>query len=221
VVDRSAVQRPDLPLGNAFDRMMSNARAAFGHTELVTPEFVAGIYTKETGYQRNCGDGLRLYLQENGAGFMSGTSERTRHQCFRVLNSVFCSVTDQVKKSLSRDCPDDTWRRIHSMLGLERSPIAQRRRQDRMDDTVKAIKSFYLDTDCQKCVSVMLVACSILSCKPPHDDGCPAQPDNAAVLIACLHASNRTCPGSQPHASDMSQSLQALQVTEQQGVGNR
>jgi hypothetical protein len=60
VVERNAVHRR---LGNAFDRMMSNARTAFGHIELVTPEFVASMYTNETGYQHNCGD--RLYLQSH------------------------------------------------------------------------------------------------------------------------------------------------------------
>jgi hypothetical protein len=106
-VERNAVHRQ---LGNAFDRMMSISRTEFGHIELVTPEFVASTYTNETAYQRNCGDRLRFYLQDIGAGFMSITPERTRHQCSRALNSTFCSVTDLVKKSLSRDCPNDTCR---------------------------------------------------------------------------------------------------------------
>jgi hypothetical protein len=103
VVERNAVHRQ---LVNAFDRMMSIARTTFGHM----PEFVAGTYTNETAYQRNCGDRLRFYLQGIGAGFMSVTPERTRHQCSRALNSTFCIVTDLVKKSLSRDCPKDTCR---------------------------------------------------------------------------------------------------------------
>jgi hypothetical protein len=214
VVERNAVHRQP---GNAFDRMMSNARTAFGHIDLVTPEFVANMYANETGYQRNCGDRLRLYLQDIGAGFMSVTPERTRHQCFRALNSIFCSVTDQVKKSLSRDCPDDTWRRIQSMLGLERSPAAQRCRQDSIDDTVKAVQTFYLDTECQKCVSVMLVACTVLCCQPPHDDGCHAQQ-------SCCADRMFTCKQRNPCSVSASQvqcltAPKTLQVAEQQGVG--
>jgi hypothetical protein len=95
VVERNAVHRK---LGNAFDRMMSRSPTAFGHVELVTPEFVASMHTNETGYQRNCCDRFRFYLQDIGAGFMSVTPERTKHQCFRALNSIFCCITVQVKK---------------------------------------------------------------------------------------------------------------------------
>jgi hypothetical protein len=58
VVECNTVHRQ---LGSSFDRMISNTRTAFGHTELVTPVFFASMYTNETGYQRNCGGRFRFY----------------------------------------------------------------------------------------------------------------------------------------------------------------